>query len=153
MRYLQLALLLLSTAALQRNTQARENVPLHVRLNETKDQLVRKVSSWLVFWGGTTREDQLKRLEYYLRLIENTKNGRYLKSWKLYIKRWYVWIVEGQMPIKNPDGRISDAAFYNYVLKVEELILGRELTQEEKEQACLLAQQEIDRYRQEKGIR
>jgi hypothetical protein len=153
MRYLQLALLLLSTAALQRHTQATEHAPLHTRLNETKDQLVRKISSWFVFWGGTTRDDQLKRLEYYLLLVENAKTGRYLKSWKLYIKRWYVWIVDGHMPIKNPDGRISDAAFYNYVLKVEELMHGRGLTQEEKEQACFLAQQEIDCYRQEKGIR
>ena len=114
---------------------------------------MRKVSSWLVFWGGTTKEDQLKRLDYYLRLVESTKGGKYLNKWQLYKKRWYVWIIDGSMPIKNPDGRISDQKFNEYVVKVEELINDRPLTQDEKEFACYDAQQAIERYRREKSIR
>lgn len=153
MRYLQLALLLLSTVVAQQQAQIKEGAPLRERLSDAKDRAVRKVSSWLVFWSGTTREDQLRRLDYYQRLVESATNGKYLKSWKLYKKRWYVWIVDGSMPIKNPDGRISDAKFNEYVVKVEELIKNRPLTQDEKEFACYEAKQELEQYRREKGIR
>ena len=153
MRYLQLALLLLSTVVAQQQAQVKQGVTLRDRLSDAKDRAVRRVSSWLVFWGGTTKEDQLKRLDYYLRLRESTQNGKYLNKWQLYKKRWYVWIIDGSMPIKNPDGRISDQKFNEYVVKVEELIQGRSLTQDEKEFACYQAQQELVQYRREKGIR
>ena len=73
---------------------------LRDRLSDAKERAVRRVSSWLVFWSGTTKEDQLKRLDYYLRLVESARSGKYLKKWKLYTKRWYVWIIDGSMPIK-----------------------------------------------------
>jgi hypothetical protein len=153
MRYLQLALLLLSTVVAEQQAQAKEGVTLRDRLGDAKERVVRRVSSWLVFWGGTTKEDQLKRLDYYLRLRNSTTNGKYLKKWQLYKKRWYVWIIDGSMPIKNPDGRISDQKFNEYVIKVEELIQGRPLTQDEKEFVCYQVREEIERYRREKHIR
>lgn len=153
MRYLQLALLLLSTVVAEQQAQAKEGVTLRNRLSDAKERVVRRVSSWLVFWSGTTREDQLKRLDYYLRLRNSTTNGKYLNKWQLYKKRWYVWIIDGRMPVKNPDGQISDQKFNEYVVKVEELIQNRELTQDEKEFICFQVQQELESYRRAKGIK
>jgi predicted RNA-binding protein len=153
MRYLQLALLLLSTVVTEQQAQMKDGVTLRDRLGDAREKLVRKVSSWFVFWGGTTKEDQLKRLDYYLRLARNTQSRNYLNKWQLYKKRWYVWIIDGRMPIKNPDGRVSDEIFNEYIVKVEELIRNRDLTQDEKEFMCYQVQQENERYRRAKHIR
>lgn len=150
MRYLQLILLLLSAVFTQKQIEGKS---LGERFRDAKDSVVGYVSRRLAYLGGTTKEDRLARLAFYQQLLESVKKGKYLSKWQLYIKRWYVWIIDGRMPAKDPDGQISDIAFMPYVIKVEELMRGTELTQDEKEFLCRKAMKELERYRKEKGIR
>ncbi len=151
MQYLKLVALMLASS-LMHQAPAHAKMTLRERLVEAKDQAVSKVSAWMVFWSGTSREDQLKRLEYYTKLKDGLRDRRFLKNWDMYIKRWYVWIVDGKMPIKNPDGRITDQKFLDYVVVVEELVKGAPLTQEEIECVCKQALEEVEDYRKAKGI-
>ncbi len=151
MQYLKLVALLLASS-LMHQSPANAQMTFKERFVHAKDQAVSKVSAWLVFWSGDSLEDQLKRLEYYTKLKEGKRSRRFLKNWDMYIKRWYVWIIDGKMPIKNPDGRITDQKFLDYVVSVEELIKGTPLTQEEKELACHLALEKLEEYRKAKGI-
>lgn len=152
MQYLKLATLLLATSVLH-SAPEQTNMTLKERIVDVKDRTVSKLSAMLVLWSGASQEDQKKRLEYYTNLCENKKTRRVLKNWDMYIKRWYPWIVEGKMPIKNPDGRISDQKLLDYVVIVEELKKGEPLTQEEREEVCRRALEEVERYREAKGIR
>ncbi|MEX0848879.1 MAG: hypothetical protein WD055_01485 [Candidatus Dependentiae bacterium] len=152
MQYLKLALLVL-TSSLLHGAAPEKNVTIKDRVVNVKDQAVSKVSALLVLWSGTSKEDKLKRLDYYQKLLEGLKDRRFLKNWQMYKKRWYAWIVDGKMPIKNPDGRISDEKFIQYAMVVHELIKGAPLTQDEREELCRQELEDIEQYRKAKGIR
>jgi hypothetical protein len=153
MQYLKLALLVLSSSLLHGATTDKKDTTIKDRIVNVKDQAVSKVSALLVLWSGTSEEDQLKRLDYYQKLLDGLKDRRFLKNWQMHKKRWYAWIVDGKMPIKNPDGRISDEKFIEYAMAVHELIKGAPLTQDEREELCRKELKDIEEYRKAKGIR
>lgn len=160
MQYLKLAALILASSVISQSQAAMSIKERFVynkdqaisTVTDFKDKAVQKVSAWMSLLGGTTHEDQLKRLDYYLRLKNFIQTRRFLKKWDMYIKRWYVWIIDGRMPVKYPDGHISDQTFLNYVIAVEELMKGEPLTQLEREAACNKALEDVAQYRKAKGI-
>jgi hypothetical protein len=122
-----------------------------VAAENTKEEVKRiwgtakdKLAAMLVFFGGDSREDQLKRLQY-----SKSKAFKFLFR---HPKTQVVFIVTAKKPCKNPDGRISDAQYQEYYLLVKKLEKGEDLTYEEEVAARQEAMQLLFDYRQAKGL-
>lgn len=103
-----------------------------------------KMAAVMAMFGGDSLEDQLKRLEY-----SKTKLGSFFLR---HPKTQVVFVVTAKKPMKNPDGRISDAQYQEYYLLVKKLEKGEDLTYEEEVAARQEGMQLLYEYRHAKGL-
>jgi hypothetical protein len=106
----------------------------------TKD----KMAAVLAMFSGDSSEEQQVRLRFYLKYLSN-----HLKH---HPKRMIIWVLTGNMPVKNPDGRVSDAQYQEYYVLFKKLLKGEDLTYDEEVAARQEGMQRLYEYRHAKGL-
>ena len=148
MHMIKVAALALATTLLQAAPE-ETNAPLTLgervtqRFDQVKDKIKSILAPVLVLVSDDSLEAQLKRLKYAHRVDHPIRR--------------VVWVMTGHMPVKNPDGRVTETEYVEYYVQYKTLIKWDESEQELTDEEIIAAREEafeeLDEYRRIKGIR
>jgi len=148
MHLMKVAALALATTLMQAAPEERnEKLTLGERVTQTydraKDRIKNALAPILVLLSDDSKEAQLKRLQYAHRIAHPIRRVK--------------WVLTGHMPVKNPDGRVSDAEYVEDYVHYKALIKWNESEQELTDEEVIAAREEalevLEAFRNAKGIR